>query len=159
MQVSTDTFAVRIKFNYWLSATRLDYELELIDIQSSDATRVAFRDKTILDFNKYVFQWHLSIWKAICLLTQACFEAPAEAQQKQHTESTGTTVWCLRLLYELASLENDSGTNGSHSLKNPTITLSIDAMVFAALSGKYGVNKILWAYSLLRQHRLSFESW
>ena len=46
MQISADDFAVQIV------QVSPDYELGLLDLQSSDAKGVAFRDTTFLDFNK-----------------------------------------------------------------------------------------------------------
>jgi len=46
MQIFADPFAVP------MDEVSPDYQLELIDLQSSDAMRAAFRDKTLLDFYK-----------------------------------------------------------------------------------------------------------
>jgi len=63
---------------------------QLIDLQSSDATRVALRETTILDFSKYVFQWHLSVWRTICWFTHV-LKHLWKLTKAAH-ESTGTTV-------------------------------------------------------------------
>ena len=97
-QAFADSFAVPIDY------MSPDYQLEHNALQSSDATRVAFWDKTLLVFNKSILQCHLSIWGTICLFMHTCLKAPLEAQQKQHTESTGRTVLWLRLLSAMSKV-------------------------------------------------------
>ena len=55
MQVYADPFAAPI------DKMSPDYQLELIDLQSSVAKRAVFRDETLFDFNMSVLQRHLSI--------------------------------------------------------------------------------------------------
>jgi len=68
-----------------------NYQLELIDLQSYDAMHAVSREKTLLEFNKPVFQllYHSANPKDTVLDQANMLEAPLEAQQKQHTESTG----------------------------------------------------------------------
>jgi len=67
MQVFANPFAVSI------SEVSPDYQLELIDLQSFDALRAVFRNKTLTDFTS-LFQRHLWIWRTMLLFTQACLE-------------------------------------------------------------------------------------
>ena len=63
----------------------------------------------------------------------------------------------LRLLSALSKVLKTTVEQMDHNLLNSNITSCIDAVAFAALTGKYDVNKISWAYSLLRQHRFCLE--
>src|SRR6218665_4133235 len=65
-----------------------------------DAMRADFRDTTLLDCNKSVFQPHLSMLRTMCLLTQPCLEATLEASQKPHTELCNGCVQCM--LFDLS---------------------------------------------------------
>ena len=91
----------------------------------------AFRDNTLLDFNKInVSSINVdshSVWRTMYLCTQTCLEAPLEAQQKQHTESIGKS-WKWQRNYWVT---------------NPNITLCIDALVFVDLP---------WLWMLIKFH-------
>ena len=116
---------------------------------SHDATRAASWDKPLFCFNKYIFQWHQSIWNTMCLLTQTCLEAPLEAQQKQLMESIN---WdnSVMVVQSTVQSRNDIGTNGLQSSKPGCvayITLCIGLVFFLLLKlERMKVNKTSGVY-------------
>ena len=88
MKVFADPFVVPVE------DVSPEYRLELIDMQSSDTMRAAFRDKTLVEFYKCLPATFVNLkdsalvhasmfWKHVSLYTNT-----NEAQQKQHPEST-----------------------------------------------------------------------
>jgi len=76
MQVYADPFVIPMGY------VSPDYQLELIEVQSSDAMHVAFRYTVLLAVKNARLQLYLSIRVHNALVKTNMFEAPLEAQIK-----------------------------------------------------------------------------
>jgi len=107
-----------------------DYQLELIDLQSSDAMPVAFR------YTHFDGLWQICQPATFVNLRDNVFDHASTfgstfgSSTKAHMKSTWLTMLWLRLLSALSKVFKMTVELIDHSLLNSKITLCIDAMIF-----------------------------